>query len=68
METIQLKVTGMMCEACVGHVQKALRAVPGVQEVTVDLKAAGATVRHEKSDVAAMIAAIEEEGYTAQSA
>ena len=33
----RLKVGGMTCSACVGHVEKALKAVPGVTAATVNL-------------------------------
>lgn len=43
MKTI-LSVEGMMCSHCTGAVEKALRAVPGVQDVHVDLAAKTAVV------------------------
>jgi len=64
--TTELKVSGMMCGACAGHVSKALQNVPGVQSVEVDLAAASARVEHNGADTQAMVAAIDEEGYTAQ--
>ena len=66
METTQLKVTGMMCEACVGHVKTALQELDGVNEVTVDLQAGRATVQHNGAQPAVMIEAVEEAGYEAQ--
>ena len=66
MQTTQLKVTGMMCEACVGHVKKALEAVPGVQSVAVELAAGGASVRHDGADEQKLLQAVREEGYEAQ--
>jgi Cu+-exporting ATPase len=44
-ETIQLGVGGMTCASCVAHVEKALRAVPGVLEATVNLATERASVR-----------------------
>jgi copper chaperone len=41
MQTIELKISGMTCGACVSHVTKALQSVTGVQSAVVDL--AGAT-------------------------
>ena len=32
-------VTGMTCSACSAHVDKAVRKVPGVEEVNVNLSA-----------------------------
>lgn len=37
-------VTGMTCGGCVRHVDKAIRATPGVTDVTVDLAHGTATV------------------------
>ena len=34
-----LKIEGMMCKHCQARVEKALKAVPGVEAVTVDLEA-----------------------------
>lgn len=39
-----VNIEGMMCAHCVKHVQDALSAVPGVEEVTVSLEAKNATV------------------------
>jgi P-type Cu+ transporter len=36
-ETLDLKVVGMTCAACVGRVEKALARVPGVREASVNL-------------------------------
>ena len=37
MQTTELKVDGMTCGSCVASVTKALKRVPGVQDVEVDL-------------------------------
>ncbi|MCL4440833.1 MAG: heavy metal translocating P-type ATPase [Firmicutes bacterium] len=37
MEELSLKVTGMSCAACVSKVEKAVKAIPGVIEVVVNL-------------------------------
>ena len=65
MQTTTITITGMMCQACVGHVSKALRAVPGVNEVEVDLEIGRAVVRHDGSDLGALTLAVDEEGYQA---
>ena len=67
LETQTLSVQGMMCEACVGHVTKALAALDGVQAADVDLDAAQATVTYDpaKVQVSQMLAAVEDEGYEA---
>ena len=36
-------VTGLNCQSCVNHVTGALRALDGVQSVSVDLEAKGAS-------------------------
>ena len=68
METTELKVSGMSCEMCVGHVTKALQSVPGVRGVKVDLAAGRAVVQHEGATLPSMIEAVDEEGYQAQAA
>jgi Cu+-exporting ATPase len=44
-ETIELGVGGMTCASCVAHVEKALRATPGVIEASVNLATERAQVR-----------------------
>ena len=41
----RLKIEGMMCGHCVMHVQKALAALPGVDEVSVSLEDKSARVK-----------------------
>ncbi|MEZ6036597.1 MAG: heavy metal-associated domain-containing protein [Planctomycetota bacterium] len=62
-----LHVTGMTCNHCVHHIQKALAALPGVQSAEVDLARHRARVLHDPSraPVEALIAAIVDEGYEA---
>lgn len=60
-----LRVSGMTCNGCVKHVDAALREVPGVTAVQVDLAGGQAKVVHEAS-VPALIAAVVEAGYEAQ--
>ncbi|WP_366937141.1 heavy metal translocating P-type ATPase [uncultured Aquabacterium sp.] len=62
--TVELAVGGMTCASCVGRVEKALKAVPGVTEATVNLATERATVRGVAA-VADLIAAIEKVGYEA---
>ena len=64
-ETIVLSIQGMSCSACQERVEKALRAVQGVAEVSVDLAGGRATVRG-TAQVASLVAAAEEAGYPAQ--
>ena len=59
-----LRVSGMTCNGCVKHVDAALREVPGVTAVQVDLAAGQAKVVHEAT-VPALIAAVTDAGYEA---
>ncbi len=61
METL-IFVNGMMCPHCKANVEKACKAVPGVTDAVVDLKAKNVTVTG-TADVAALKAAIIEAGY-----
>jgi copper chaperone len=59
-----LTVTGMSCGSCVRHVTSALRAVPGVSKVNVQLRAGLAEVQHDnEASVDALISAVREAGY-----
>lgn len=59
-----LKIEGMSCGHCTAAVEKALRAVSGVTDVSVDLasKTAKVTASGAPSD-AALTAAVEDAGY-----
>ena len=57
-----MKIEGMMCMRCVAHVEKALKAVEGVETVTVSLEAGTATVTGTASEEA-LIAAVAAEDY-----
>ena len=48
----------MRCSSCVARAEKALKAVPGVESVVVDLATKQATVRHHETDEAKLVAAI----------
>jgi len=64
-----LRITGMTCNGCVRHVDKALRAVPGVTAVEVSLPDQRAKVEHADSTaLPALIAAVESAGYEAAGA
>lgn len=60
-------VTGMSCSACSAHVEKAVRKVPGIDEVQVNLLQNSMVVEYEEgaSDTEKIIAAVEEAGYGA---
>ncbi|AGI23141.1 heavy metal translocating p-type ATPase [Pseudomonas sp. ATCC 13867] len=64
-DTTELAVEGMTCASCVGRVEKALKAVPGVTDATVNLATERATV-HGMAVVQELIAAIEKAGYEAR--
>ncbi|GAA5512358.1 copper-exporting P-type ATPase [Deinococcus carri] len=63
--TTELTVTGMTCGHCEKAVQNALKNVPGVQDVRVNLREGSATVQGD-ADPQALVAAVTEEGYGAQ--
>lgn len=62
---LNLKVSGMTCGHCVSAVSNAVRAVPGTQDVRVDL-ASGQVVVEGNPDEGAIRKAIVEEGYEVQ--
>lgn len=59
-----LKVEGMMCEGCVEKVDNALKAVPGVTSVDVNLKKGTAVVQGDAADDA-LVKAVVDAGYRA---
>ena len=63
--TVELAVEGMTCASCVGRVERALRAVPGVSQASVNLATERATVRG-VAGVDALVAAIDKVGYAAR--
>ncbi len=64
-----LRITGMTCNNCVRHVDKALRAVPGVSAVQVNLQAGSAEVTHDEvTTLDALVHAVETAGYEASHA
>lgn len=62
--TTELNISGMSCGHCVKAVEGALKGVPGVEGVQVDLAGGKATVEGQ-AEQAALIAAVTEEGYGA---
>jgi Au+-exporting ATPase len=60
----ELSIEGMTCASCVGRVERALKAIPGVTEAVVNLATERATI-HGSAATAALIAAIEDAGYEA---
>ena len=58
-------IEGMTCASCVARVEKALRAVPGVEQVNVNLGTErAAVVADRQADFGAMQRAVEKAGYT----
>jgi len=62
--TIDLTVEGMTCASCVGRVERAIRAVPGVVDASVNLATGRARVRGE-AGAEAVAEAIAATGYAA---
>nr|MBA3517728.1 heavy metal translocating P-type ATPase [Hyphomicrobiales bacterium] len=62
--SIALPIEGMTCASCVGRVEKALRAVPGVARANVNLATERAEVEFAgDSDPGAVVKAIKDAGY-----
>ncbi len=62
---IELKIEGMSCGHCAKTVERALASVPGVDQVVEVSVARGAARIEGKAEPAALIAAVEDEGYRA---
>jgi len=60
-----LRITGMTCNGCVKHVDKALRGVPGVRDVQVSLPDRASVDHDDSAPLAAMLEAVESAGYQA---
>nr|ARO44844.1 heavy metal binding protein [Pseudomonas syringae pv. actinidiae] len=65
MSTTELTVQGMSCGACVKHVKAALVALPGVVDVTVELKTGQVSVSG-SPDEKSLVNALNEAGYPAE--
>ncbi len=63
--SVELAIEGMTCASCVGRVEKALKATPGVVSASVNLATERATIQG-AADVSALIAAVAGAGYTAR--
>lgn len=63
----ELKITGMTCSHCQNAVEQALKSVEGVEAVQVDLANGTARVAGD-APTAALVTAVEEEGYKASAA
>ncbi|MDZ4066727.1 MAG: heavy metal translocating P-type ATPase [Tabrizicola sp.] len=58
-----IDVEGMTCASCVAHVERALKAVPGVATASVNLATERAEVTGPALDRAALVQAVESAGY-----
>ncbi|MDO9486965.1 MAG: heavy metal translocating P-type ATPase [Sphingomonadaceae bacterium] len=65
-ETIALMIEGMTCASCVGRIERAIRAVPGVADVSVNLATERAEVHFEEgsANAGAVAEAVSKAGYT----
>lgn len=65
--TLRLAIQGMTCASCVRRVERAITAVPGVAEASVNLATEEAVVRLARPDIALdeLLAAVERAGYHA---
>ncbi len=64
---ISLSVEGMTCASCVGRVERALQAVPGVKQASVNLATERATIQLDNEvKRSALVEAIEHAGYAVQ--
>ncbi len=62
--TLSVRIEGMTCASCVGRVEKALKALPGVERASVNLATEHAEVTFSGApDPAAVARAIEDVGY-----
>jgi len=63
--TVALPVRGMTCASCVAHVERELKATPGVQDVAVNLATERATVEFDPAvaSIDVLSAAVIEAGY-----
>jgi Cu+-exporting ATPase len=65
--TVVLAVSGMTCASCVSRVEKVLKKVPGVLDVSVNLATERAHVRMSRDvDIAALVSTVEQAGYEAK--
>ncbi|QXH36406.1 heavy metal translocating P-type ATPase [Pseudomonas muyukensis] len=64
--TLELQIGGMTCASCVGRVERALRKLPGVEQVSVNLANERAHLEVLQAlDDSALIGAVENAGYSA---
>ncbi|ASJ76865.1 heavy metal translocating P-type ATPase [Granulosicoccus antarcticus] len=61
-----IDIEGMSCASCVNRVEKAIKAVPGVEEAVVNLSAENVVVSG-NADITDLLKALDEVGYPARS-
>jgi len=62
---MQIKISGMTCGHCVSAVREALQGVSGAGEVSVELESGIAKIEGD-ANLEQILAAVKEEGYTAE--
>ncbi|MHB1566333.1 MAG: heavy metal translocating P-type ATPase [Acidiferrobacter sp.] len=64
-QEIEFQVEGMTCASCVGRVERAIKALPGVDAVTVNLATERVAVVYDPATLSLdrMVAAVQEHGY-----
>ncbi len=67
-ESVELRVGGMHCAACVGRAEKALKAVPGVLDAEVNLLAERASVRIDPTaaEATTLVGALDRAGFPSE--
>ncbi|MDE7375310.1 MAG: cation transporter [Muribaculaceae bacterium] len=65
MDKLLINISGMACDHCRQRVEKAIKTVPGVSEVEVDLRRGTARVAGRDLLPTDVLAAISAAGYTA---
>jgi Cu+-exporting ATPase len=65
-QSLELQIGGMTCASCAGRIERALGKLPGISSVSVNLASERARVELlEGMDESAVIAAVEQAGYSA---
>ncbi|MBT8169522.1 heavy metal translocating P-type ATPase [Phaeobacter gallaeciensis] len=66
-DSVRLQITGMNCASCVGRVERALLAVPGVESAAVNLANESAQITHTSAvSVADLVTLLDDVGYPAE--
>lgn len=63
LQSIKLDIGGMTCASCVGRVEKALLALPGVDAASVNLTTERAVISGQNLDRETLVKAVEDAGY-----